>query len=41
MRLQAGDEVHVVLRQHLQERVERLAEFGIVLRGKHGMDEIM
>lgn len=39
VRLQAGDEVHVVLRQHLQERVERLAEFGIVLHGEDGTDE--
>lgn len=36
MRLQAGDEVHVVLRQHFQQRVERLAELRIVLRGDEG-----
>lgn len=36
MRLQAGDEVHVVLRQHFQQRVERLAELGIVLHGDEG-----
>lgn len=34
MRLQAGDEVHVVLGQHLQQRVEGLAELRIVLQGR-------
>ena len=33
MRLQAGDEVHVILRQNLQQRIERLAELRVVLRG--------
>lgn len=32
VRLQAGDEVHVVLSQHLQQRVEGLAQLGIVLQ---------
>lgn len=32
MRLQARDEVHVVLRQHFQQRVEGLAELRVVLQ---------
>lgn len=32
MRLQAGDEVHVVLGEHLQQRVVRLTQLGIVLQ---------